>query len=452
MTDKMTDKQEQKEQLSKVLEAFRTLHRLKHLPRQGVIQFGFKRNETDCIAAHSFMVAWIALVLAKELEALGGDINVESVLETALVHDWGEAVFGDVGTIAKQALGDKLRDVEKEAFACLVGKLKAKDKTTEAFDAYEDKCKNPRIWAIVKFADAFDPWLQALVTPSRWWPAWEAVNRKAEKALDELLIPVARGEKKEKMSLGEAFRRISDLARDADVTTLLPGKPSLLCDEVLLRMQRFFKRIYCLKELPRHGFAIFGMNLSETDSVAAHGFTTASLALLLARTFWDDTELTHRAVKLAIAHDLSAALTGDISFDLRRAIANRQPSENERDLDAVERDLVEGAMEGLALTRTEIGWADPASDNDLARGLMRVAAALDAWEMGVTTPSSWMYAWEAYQKQVEADLGKMKLKNDDKALLPWILKEGCSLLEKGKRTGTDFDLRPVRLPVERATS
>ena len=173
--------------------------------------------------------------------------------------------------------------------------------------------------------------------------------------------------------------------------------------------------------------------------------------MLLVRAFWDDTELTHRVVKLAIAHDLSAALTGDISFDLRRAIANRHDPEDERDLDAVERDLVKGAMEGLALAPAEIGWADPASENQLARGLTRVAAALDAWEMGVTTPSSWMYAWESYRKQVETDLGKMKLEDDDKTLLQWILKTGCSLLERRKSSGADFDLRPVRLPVERAT-
>ena len=86
------------------------MHRLKHLPRQGVMQFGFKRMETDSIAAHSFIVAWISLVLVEEMNRkLGssnaGVLSVEEVLETALVHDWGEAVFGDVGTIAKDVLG-----------------------------------------------------------------------------------------------------------------------------------------------------------------------------------------------------------------------------------------------------------------------------------------------------------------------------------------------------------
>jgi 5'-deoxynucleotidase YfbR-like HD superfamily hydrolase len=43
----------------------------------------------------------------------------------------------------------------------------------------------------------------------------------------------------------------------------------------------FFKNMCCLKELPRHGFAIFGLKRGEADSFAGHMFTTASLAYLL---------------------------------------------------------------------------------------------------------------------------------------------------------------------------
>ena len=69
----------------------------------------------------------------------------------------------------------------------------------------------------------------------------------------------------------------------------------------------------------------------------------------------------------------------------------------------------------------------------------------DAWEMGVTTPSSWMYAWEAYRNQVDTDVKAMDLDESDKTLLQSILKDGCDLLGLRAENGRDFKLRPVRL-------
>jgi len=52
---------------TEIVRVFRTLHRLKELPRQGYVYFGFKGDETDAIADHSLMVAWITHVIGLQL-------------------------------------------------------------------------------------------------------------------------------------------------------------------------------------------------------------------------------------------------------------------------------------------------------------------------------------------------------------------------------------------------
>ena len=98
-----------------ILRVFRTLHRLKELPRQGFIYFRFKGDETDAIAEHSFMVTWIAYILADELDARGffegNDDLVSDVIKMALIHDWGEAVAGDLSYRVK---GDAFADSQDD--------------------------------------------------------------------------------------------------------------------------------------------------------------------------------------------------------------------------------------------------------------------------------------------------------------------------------------------------
>ena len=65
------------------------LQRLKRLDRTGWVLRGFA-NGTESVAAHSFGVSVIAMLLADELLAQGVVVNVERVLRIALLHDWAE--------------------------------------------------------------------------------------------------------------------------------------------------------------------------------------------------------------------------------------------------------------------------------------------------------------------------------------------------------------------------
>ena len=260
--------------IDNILRVFRTLHRLKELPRQGFIYFRFKGDETDSIAEHSFIVAWIANLLARQLQLIKyaniDESFVHRVTKMGLIHDWSESVFGDLAYVTKS---QTLEEIEHQAFKALVAKLEIHEKYRQIRKLWEkfETQKDTLEASIVKFADALDAWIQGLVTPTAWWTAWEDYNRKTENALNE---------KYNQPELAKIFRRICDLAKYTDVDILLPVQDLILKDDVLQRLLGFIKKIYSLKELPRHGFTIFGMKRCETDSFAAHMFTTASLSYL----------------------------------------------------------------------------------------------------------------------------------------------------------------------------
>ena len=301
-----------KHRIDNILRVFRTLHRLKELPRQGFIYFGFKGDETDSIAEHSFVVTWIAYILAQQLKEANfpdtDDQFVRRVTKIALIHDWSEAVLGDLGYLVKS---EKLAAIEKRAYEALVEilPLGGQEELTTLWNAYESR--NSLESAIVKSADSLDAWFQGLATSTTWWPAWEDYNRKTENTLKE---------KCNQPELAEIFRRTSDLAKYPHVGIMLPhAKNTHLSDDDLRELIYFIKNIYNLKELPRHGFTIFGMKRSETDSFAGHMFTAASLSYLLSMEMEMSPEEQHKAIMTALIHDLPVAITGDASYDLQES-------------------------------------------------------------------------------------------------------------------------------------
>jgi 5'-deoxynucleotidase YfbR-like HD superfamily hydrolase len=287
----------------------------------------------------------------------------------------------------------------------LVENLPEKGELTELWNEYN--AKKTLASAIVKFADALDAWLQGLVTPSTWWPAWEDYNRKSEKSLGEVEV----GDK-----LSKLFRRICDIAKDPDVQIRLsPPTDIPLDDTSLWNLLKFIKNIYCLKELPRHGFTIFGMKRSETDSFAGHSFTTACLSYLL-------------------------SLTGDVSYDLQEFARKEW-------LD-FEKSAIDELAKGLSSSRDEIKnlmqeWNELGSTE---AWVVQVAAALDAWEMGITTPTAWMDAWLDYRQR---NIDKLEGAPND---IRNILEEGYQKLAcfeecklKGITVGREPKIQLIRL-------
>ena len=149
--------------LKKILKVFLTLQWAKELPRQGFIALGFKRNEADSVAAHSFTTALLAYFLAKQLKKEGVKVDPDKVLKMGLVHDIGETIVGDVGTFVKGMAKGVFKDIEKEGVKALVQGLDSEEEITELVEEYN---KRESIEArIVKASDNLDALAQAKGVP-----------------------------------------------------------------------------------------------------------------------------------------------------------------------------------------------------------------------------------------------------------------------------------------------
>lgn len=149
--------------LKKILKVFLTLQWAKELPRQGFIAMGFKRNEADSVAAHSFLTGLLAYFLAKQLQKEGVKIDAEKVLKMGLFHDVGETIVGDVGTFVKSMAGGVFRNIEEEGVKTLVSGLGSKE---EIIDLVEEYNKRQSLEArVVKAADNLDALAQAKGVP-----------------------------------------------------------------------------------------------------------------------------------------------------------------------------------------------------------------------------------------------------------------------------------------------
>ena len=149
--------------LKKILKVFLTLQWAKELPRQGFIAMGFKRNEADSVAAHSFSTALLAYFLAKQLQKEGLNLDAEKVLKMGLVHDIGETIVGDVGTFVKGMAGGVFKNIEEEGVKALVEGLDSKKEIIDLVEEYnERKSLEARL---VKAADNLDALAQAKGVP-----------------------------------------------------------------------------------------------------------------------------------------------------------------------------------------------------------------------------------------------------------------------------------------------
>ncbi|MBU0999818.1 HD domain-containing protein [Patescibacteria group bacterium] len=149
--------------LKKILKVFLTLQWAKELPRQGFIALGFKRNEADSVAAHSFTTGLFAYFLSKQLKKEGIKIDTEKVLKMGLVHDVGETIVGDVGTFVKGMAGGVFKNIEEEGVKALFEGLDSEQEIIKLIKEYnERKSIEARV---VKTADNLDALAQAKGVP-----------------------------------------------------------------------------------------------------------------------------------------------------------------------------------------------------------------------------------------------------------------------------------------------
>jgi 5'-deoxynucleotidase YfbR-like HD superfamily hydrolase len=91
------------------------LTRLKSTPRIGWLLRGVR--DVESVAAHSFGVAVIAMLLADRARARGVEVNVERLLRMALLHDLTETRTGDLPSTIKRYFGKAEIKAADEAIA-----------------------------------------------------------------------------------------------------------------------------------------------------------------------------------------------------------------------------------------------------------------------------------------------------------------------------------------------
>jgi len=147
--------------------------KLKSLPRTGWLRAGIENPES--VAAHSWGVAWLSLVLCPP------NLNRGRVLEMATIHDLAEVRVGDITPHDSVSRDDKHR-MEDEAMDDLLEVMCHRDELKALWDEYEaGKSKEARF---VKQMDKLDMALQA--------QEYGGLEEFIDSALEVLIDPVHR--------------------------------------------------------------------------------------------------------------------------------------------------------------------------------------------------------------------------------------------------------------------
>lgn len=138
------------------------LQRLKSLERTGWMLRGLGPC-AESVAAHSYGVAVVSMLLADAMIARGVVVDVEKLLRIALLHDWAEARVGDMPRTASEYFGaEARRRAERAAFDDIVRDCGARHEKLYA-ELHEDYEQRASFEArLVKAADVIDLLLQTL--------------------------------------------------------------------------------------------------------------------------------------------------------------------------------------------------------------------------------------------------------------------------------------------------
>lgn len=142
-----------------IIELLTEMMRLKAIPRTGWLLRGVR--DVESVAAHSFGVAFIAMLLTDRAITRGLLVNVERVLRMALLHDLTEARTGDLPATIKRYFGpDALKTADEQiAEEMLTGLNEAGKQYLAVRREYEQRASIES--RIVKAADKLDLLLQA---------------------------------------------------------------------------------------------------------------------------------------------------------------------------------------------------------------------------------------------------------------------------------------------------
>ena len=142
-----------------ILDLMEEVGKLKLLPRTGWLLRGLRNVES--IADHCYRVSLLAMIFADCLNEAGMDINVETVMRIALLHDIAESQMGDIPHPATRYIPEDIKEQGERAavqdMLSAFGKLG--DRYAALWQSFEDASTIEA--KIVRVADKLEMMIQA---------------------------------------------------------------------------------------------------------------------------------------------------------------------------------------------------------------------------------------------------------------------------------------------------
>ncbi len=153
---------------------------LKNIPRTGWLQRGVPPSEAETIAEHTFEVSSILTIIGITVQ----DINKERLLFMGAVHDWGEAISGDIPRSLTNRIGKDMKSRTEIEIIKEMSKESGLEELDEVFQEYE---KRETVEAkLVKFADTLSTFRQAKSYVERGFRTEDIVGS-CEKEMEEII-------------------------------------------------------------------------------------------------------------------------------------------------------------------------------------------------------------------------------------------------------------------------
>jgi putative hydrolase of HD superfamily len=150
-----------------MLAFLQTISALKKLPRSGWLSHGVDVRDAESVADHSFSVSAISLLLADLELRRGIQVDVEKVLQMAIIHDLAESLTFDISKAYLQYLGRRGEEIKHEledsAWSTLVERLDDSELARKYTQVKSEYNVNKTVESkIVHAADALDLLLQII--------------------------------------------------------------------------------------------------------------------------------------------------------------------------------------------------------------------------------------------------------------------------------------------------
>jgi putative hydrolase of HD superfamily len=122
----------------------------------------------ESVAEHSWRLSVMALLLKDEFPT----VDMQKVITMCLIHDWGEAITGDIPAFLKTKDDESVEDNAAEA---IIGKLPQKSEYRELFNEMKElETNEAKLWRALDMLEALIQHNEADI--STWLPLEDDLN------------------------------------------------------------------------------------------------------------------------------------------------------------------------------------------------------------------------------------------------------------------------------------